>query len=122
MQITQEDYQDNLPIQSYQPGAVTINDVVYTTSIIVSSQGIIPQWPIKHIQELTTEHLQQLLATKPQVILLGTGEKLLFPRRELLQEVIQLGIGIEVMDSSAACRTYNLLLAEGRRVTAGIIL
>lgn len=122
MQITQEDYQGHLPIKSYKPGAVTIGDVVYTTSFIISPNGIEPNWNVSPMQQLTLSDLQPLLATNPQLILLGTGETLIFPPRELLQQIMQLGIGIDVMDSSAACRTYNLLLAEGRCVAAGIVL
>ncbi len=121
MQFIQENY-SSPPIQSYEAGIIKIQDVLYSHSLIISPQAIEADWGPTSISELTQADLQRLLNLAPEVILLGTGQTLTFPARELLQWVTQQGFGLEVMDTGAACRTYNLLLAEGRNVVAGLIL
>lgn len=120
MQFIQENY-SSPPIQSYDIGVIKIQDVLYTRSLIIAPSGIYADWHPTTITELTQNDIQRLLDLAPEVILLGTGQTLTFPARELLQWVAQQGFGLEIMDTGAACRTYNLLLAEGRNVVAGLI-
>lgn len=122
MQISESDYANLLPVQSYESGKLKINGETFNHPVILRFGGMPTQWTLKHVPELTLALLQPLLEDKPEVILLGSGTKPVFPAMELIQEVTHQGIGIEVMDTGAACRTYNLLLAEGRKVVAGLIL
>jgi len=90
-------------------------------SVIISPATLIRDWPPDHVGALQKEHLEAITNLNPEVILLGTGERLNFPDPEILAVVQRRQIGIEVMDTAAACRTYNILMAEGRRVAAGLI-
>ncbi|MBI3560486.1 MAG: Mth938-like domain-containing protein [Gammaproteobacteria bacterium] len=101
------------------PSATTDGTLTLTHSVIISSDDLIQTWPPQHLDELQTEHLTTVLALQPEVILLGTGETLRFPDSVLLANT---GVGIEVMDTGAACRTFNILVAEGRRVVAAIFM
>lgn len=75
-------------------------------------------WPVQQLETLQASDFAGALATEPQVLLLATGTRLRFPRPELLAELRRSGVGLEVMDHRAAARTFNLLLGEGRKVTA----
>jgi uncharacterized protein len=121
MQFIQENY-PSPPIQSYDMGGIKIQDILYSDSLIIAPSGIYPHWRPTNVAELTQTDLQCLLDLTPEVILLGTGSRLSFPHRDLLAWVAQYGFGLEIMDSAAACRTYNLLLAEGRQVVAGLLI
>jgi len=95
-------------------------------SVIVSTRQLIEGWPPNTVDDLGTEHIAAIVALEPELILLGTGTTLQFPPRELLlelrsQRVAGRQVGVEIMDTAAACRTYNILMAEGRHVVAGLI-
>lgn len=108
-------------IHSYDPGKLVINSVAYTQSIVVSLDNIVP-WSPASFSALKREDFQVLLDQKPQIILLGTGIKQIFPPPELLNLLAEKNIGIEVMSTAAACRTFNVLAAEGRQVVAGLLI
>ena len=91
-------------------------------SFIISPQALNTAWTPQHLERMEAQHLQQLLEMEPELVLLGTGQRLRFPATEVLLPLIQAGVGYEVMDMAAACRTFNILAAEGRRVVAGILL
>ncbi len=109
-------------IKAYEPGCIKINDTEYTTSSLVSADTVISPWAPKSIHDLTVDACEQIIQLQPQVVLLGTGEQLIHPEQSLLSPLIEQKIGFEVMDNAAACRTYNVVLAEGRRVVAAIII
>ena len=109
-------------ITAYQAGRVIINDRAFTRSLIVTRDTLVDDWPPAVLDELAQDHLEHVLELQPEVILLGTGERLSFPDPRLLNPVMGRGIGLEVMDTAAACRTYNVLMAEGRQVAAALIL
>lgn len=109
-------------IRSYEPGRITINDETYHTSVIVTPERVLTDWPPADLTELDSEHLQALLELEPELVLLGTGPEQRFPSQQLLREVIRQGIGVEVMNTGAACRTYGILVAEERRVVAALLL
>ena len=94
----------------------------YTNSLLLGSNEQLQDWPVGHISDLSTTHLEPVWAVGPDIVLLGTGKKLIFPAAEVLQGFGTRGIGFEVMDTAAACRTYNVLLAEGRDVMALLII
>jgi uncharacterized protein len=113
---------DEYIIRAYEPGRVRINQEVYTRSLILSPRVLRQEWPPSHPDQLLREHVRALLELEPEVVLLGTGKHLQFPAAEILQDLISAAIGFEVMDTAAACRTYNVLMSERRHVVAGLIL
>jgi uncharacterized protein len=109
-------------IRQYGSGQVTVNRDVYRTSIVVLPESLITDWPPAGFDALLPEHFERLAALRPEVLLLGTGARLRFPRPETTRAVLEAGIGFEVMDTAAACRTYNILMSEGRRVAAALLM
>jgi uncharacterized protein len=103
-------------------GYVAVNGTRYTKSLLVTPDRIIDDWPATDFTSLTADHFAQFLALKPDLVLLGTGATLRFPQPALTQSLHAARIGLEVMDNSAVCRTYNILLAEGRNVVAAVLL
>lgn len=108
-------------ITAYAPGSITINEEIIETAVIVSATGYAP-WPVESMVALTMEHLQIATAEKPDILLLGTGKQQHFPAHALIQSVAATGCSLEAMDTAAACRTYNILIAEERRVAAALLL
>lgn len=118
-----EDYSDgSYVIRAYTRGAVTVNNHQYQSSLLLANHTLQPDWPVQHIEQMTPQQWQQIIELQPQVIIIGTGERIQFPHPSTYATVIEQGIGVEFMDSMAACRTYNILLSEDRSVVAGIIL
>ena len=109
-------------IRSYEPGKIIVNEERYTQSIIVMRHQLFHPWPVSHIDELTGETLESLIRLKPQIVLLGTGQKFSLLPAKQLAPLLQHGIAVECMDTRAACRTYAALSAEGRSVAAALIL
>ena len=109
-------------VRGYAPGRLRIGEREYARSVIVSAATLIDDWRPQHIGELTAADLEPALALKPQVLLLGSGVRQVFPAPELLAQLYAARIGFEVMDTSAACRTYNVLVGEGRDVAAALII
>ena len=91
-------------------------------SLVVGNTLLIPDWGIQEVHQINQEHWLTLVNHQPEVIIIGTGEKIVIPQPALYKTAIDAGIGVEFMDSGAACRTYNILLSEDRSVIAGIIL
>lgn len=109
-------------IRAYTPGEVRINEERYVRSLIVTPTQLMPDWGPANFAALATEHFEAIARLQPELVLLGTGARLSFPRPALTLALMQAGIGIEVMDTAAACRTYNILMGEGRTVAAALIL
>ena len=107
---------------AYGDRHVTVNGQRYPHSVVVTGQQLIVDWKGVTFDQLNPERLEVLLVLNAEIILLGTGRKLRFPNPALLRPLIQARVGIEVMDNGAACRTYNILLAEGRNVAAVILI
>jgi uncharacterized protein len=112
---------DRNAFSGYGEGYVLINGVRYERSVIVLPDRVM-EWPVGSFEELSHTVFEALRALPVDVIVLGTGPKLRFPTPADLQTVIKAGIGIEVMDTQAACRTYNVLLGEDRRVAAAVLM
>ena len=91
-----------------------------TGSCILSTAGLMDDWPPQRLSELRPEHLQVIGGLKPEVLLIGSGSQMRFPSTEQLAALVGLGTGYEVMDTAAACRTYNVLVGEGRKVVAAL--
>lgn len=109
-------------IQSYDTGSVVVNSKCFTRSFLISNTSVNENWGIDNIEQMTHEHWHDIIKLKPEVILMGTGESIIFPHPSSYAPAIEQGIGVEFMDSRAACRTYNILLSEDRFIIAGIIL
>jgi uncharacterized protein len=113
---------DDNVIRAYAPGEIRIKTEVYTSSLVVSAKVLQSNWPLKEIAVLEDSHIEPILREEPELIILGTGTSLIFPAADKLRPIIESGIGYEIMDTGAACRTYNMLIAEGRHVVAGLII
>jgi len=109
-------------IRAFTDTTIEVNNVPYNRSLIVGNNLLLDDWGISHIDEMTLQNWQTLLEYKPEVILIGTGKSLLFPHPSSYACAIEAGVGVEFMDSAAACRTYNVLVSEDRSVIAGIII
>ena len=109
-------------ITGYGDGYVEINQTPYKHSVLLSSDGETFEWPVKSFGDLEVNHFSQIANLKPELILIGTGSRQQFPRPELLKNLILAKIGFEIMDSQAACRTYNILVGEGRKVLLALIV
>ncbi len=109
-------------IRAYGPGQVTVNQSVYCRSLIVTPERVIADWPPQSFAEFAAPHFASLPELNPEVVLLGTGARLRFPRAADTHRLAQANIGLEVMDTGAACRTYNLLMQDGRRVVAALLM
>ena len=109
-------------ITGYGDGYIEINKIPYSHAVLLSSDGEILAWAIKSFDELSPVDFSQMASLKPELILIGTGKRQRFPKPELLKTLIEAKIGFEVMDSQAACRTYNILVGEGRQVLLALIV
>ncbi len=109
-------------ITGYGVGYVEINKTPYAHAVVLTSDGGISEWPVQSFENLEAHHFSQLIDLKPELILIGTGSRQRFPKPELLKALIQAKIGFEIMDSQAACRTYNILVGEGRQVLLALIV
>lgn len=101
---------------------VLVNERALTRSCVVSPDTLIEEWPVDGAATMTPDDLEPLLALRPELVLLGTGERQVFPPAAVLAACLGRGIGCEVMTNDAAARTYTVLAAEGRRVVAGFVL
>lgn len=123
MELTQEFSPAANQIKKYEPGIVYINDRSYQKSLVLFPDHLIENWPPKSLVEINASHLAQLFTgRKPDIVLLGTGEKLLIPNSEILQILFDKGVGFEYMDNRSACYTYTILAAEGRHVGLCLLL
>lgn len=141
MQFNQEIDITRHAIRSYAPGKVTItlpiqlSDVnpdventpklqtrTLTQSAIITPQKLISDWPPQRLEQLEKAHFDMLLNLDMEIILLGTGHVLQWPDFAIIERFAEKGIGLEVMDTSAACRTYNILMYEGRKVAAALLI
>jgi uncharacterized protein len=108
-------------IRSYAPGRIVINQETYTASVIVTPESILADWRPRDFSDLTAVDFETIVALKPEVLLLGTGTRLRFPAPALMRPLMVARVGFEAMDTGAACRTYNVLMSEGRRVAAALL-
>lgn len=112
----------NYQIRGYQPGLMQINEQMLTHSLIVTPSQLIENWAPQTIDALTAEHLKIIMELKPDILLIGTGSKHVLLKTDIYGELVNQGIGVEVMSTSAACRTFNALASEDRNVAATLII
>jgi uncharacterized protein len=118
----QPDQSDVQSISGYGPGWVAVNGEKITASVIVSSRGERLAWPADRFEELAAEHFAQLATIDAEIVIFGSGSRIRFPQAAWLQPLIARRIGVETMDTAAACRTYNILAQEGRDVAVALLL
>ena len=109
-------------ISRHEPGRVWVGVTAWTRSVIVPWQGAALDWDLAAFDALSAAHFERILTLKPELVLFGSGPRLRFPHPSLLRALIDRRIGVETMDTPAACRTYNVLVSENRSVVAALIL
>ena len=109
-------------ITHYDTQTVVVDGRSLKRSFIVSADALLEDWRPRTISDLTETDLEKIVAFEPEIALLGTGQSHRFPPSRLLATFLERGVSLEIMTTSAACRTYNLIRAEDRRVVAGILL
>jgi uncharacterized protein len=136
MKFSLESNPGNYIIHSYAAGQICISSLpeaglhpsrppareVLTQSCIILPDLILRDWPPQHFDDLSAGHFAVLLELRPEVVVLGSGGRLRFPPPALTASLLEEDIGVEVMDTGAACRTYNILMNEGRRVAAALLM
>lgn len=109
-------------ITAFEGGRVGVNARPYERSLIVPWQGAILDWNCERFADLDAPHFERLLELAPELVIFGSGASLRFPAAALWRSLIARHIGFEAMDTAAACRTYNVLAAEGRIVVAALLI
>ncbi|NPC56594.1 Mth938-like domain-containing protein [Caenimonas soli] len=118
----QPDKSDVQSISGYGPGWVGVDGEKITHSVILSSRGERIAWPSQRFEDLGPEHFAQLAEVEAEVVIFGSGSRIRFPQAAWLTPLMARRIGIETMDTAAACRTYNILAQEGRSVAVALLL
>ena len=121
MDITQDFADANYIITGYEPGNVFINNETHQQSLIISPDSLVSPWEVTDVSQLNETTLASIIEDRPEIVIIGTGETLILPEPKIIALFAQHQIGLEAMNTSAACRTYGILVAEGRKATAGII-
>lgn len=109
-------------ITRHDLGSLWVGGRRFTHSLLVPSEGEVLAWAPRAVAQLTAEHFDAALALQPELVIFGSGTRLRFVSPALHRGLIERRIGVETMDTAAACRTYNVLAAEGRRVLAALLL
>ena len=118
----QPDKLDVQAITGYGPGWVGVNTERVTHSVIIGSGGERIEWKASRFEDLGAEHFEQVAAVDAEVVIFGSGSRIRFPRPAWLKPLIDRHVGVETMDTAAACRTYNVLAQEGRRVAVALLI
>lgn len=109
-------------VRSYEPGKLQINEKLYTQSLILSQDQLITDWQPQSVNDLTSDSFRPVFHFNPDILLIGTGSTLAFLSANLYGDLINAGIGVEVMNTRSACFTFNALASEGRKVVAALII
>jgi uncharacterized protein len=122
MRFTQDQSSGIHLIRGYGESELRIDDAVYRGAVILSASTILSEPGIRDLNELIALDPPRILALDPEIVLLGTGQKQIFPAASFGAQFLQVGIGFEVMDTGAACRTFNVLVAEQRPTVAVLLI
>ena len=120
MQLSRDTTAANL-IRAYEPGRIRVAERWVVGNVIVASDRLIEDWRAATPAEITVEHLEPALALQPEIVLLGTGASLEWPDADLMTALAARSVGLEIMSTPAACRTFNVLVHEQRRVVAALL-
>jgi len=122
MQISLENPDFRFICRAVSATGVRVNDREITTSFLLGPNVLVEKWPLADISESNPEAWEAVLALKPSLFILGTGDVQIFPEPKHMAFFLQRGIGFEVMNNAAAARTFNILAQEGRNVVAGFLI
>ena len=109
-------------VTRYDAQYIEINEIRFNQSIIVMPLGAVEAWSVKSFNDLSRHDFSKIIEKKPALVIFGSGQRIRFPAPSLLQDLIQARIGFETMDTQAACRTYNILMSEGRLVLGAFLI
>lgn len=109
-------------VTRHDPSSIWVGAVAFPHSLLVPWSGDVRAWPPASTEELSAAHFEMALTLRPELVIFGSGARLRFVSPALTRCLIESGIGVETMDTAAACRTYNVLAGEGRRVLAALLL
>jgi uncharacterized protein len=109
-------------ISRHEPGRVWVGATMHDHSLLVPWTGDVLAWPADRFEALGAEHFERIVELAPEVVIFGSGRRLRFLHPSLLRALIERRIGVETMDTAAACRTYNVLVSERRSVLAALLL
>jgi len=118
----QPDRIETQSVTAYGPGWIAIQGEKIQHSVLITSEGVRLDWNCNSFDDLGPEHFSQLAELDVELVIFGSGERLRFPRPEWQVGLMQRRIGLESMDTQAACRTYNILAGEGRKVAAALLV
>ena len=118
----QPDKSEAQSITGHGPGWIAVNGEKIDHSVIIGSGGARIEWRATRYEDLGPEHFEQLAALDVEVVIFGSGSRIRFPRPEWLRPLMARRVGVETMDTAAACRTYNILAQEGRNVVTALLL
>jgi uncharacterized protein len=121
MRFTQDSTSGVNLIRAYRAGEIRINEALYHDAVILSATAILTEPGLRRVGDLGAEQRARILELDPELVLLGTGQRQIFPDPSFGAQFLRSGIGFEVMDTGAACRTFNVLVAEQRRVVAVLL-
>ncbi|MGM9426616.1 Mth938-like domain-containing protein [Hydrogenophaga sp. MI9] len=119
------DKPDQVSVTAYGDGWIAVNGERHATSLVIGSGGTVRPWGVARLEALTAEHFAALIEDgmpAPELVIFGSGTRLRFVPPALLRSLIERRIGVETMDTGAACRTFNILAGEGRRVLAALLI
>ena len=122
MQLNLERPDYNWSLRGAEGDHALVNDRILRASFVVSPDTLLEHWPVTDAATLEVAQLEPILAMRPEVVVLGTGARQVFPPPAILAAFLTRGLGIEVMTNAAAARTYSVLAGEGRRVVAGFVI
>ncbi len=118
----QPDKSDVQSITGYGPGWVGVGPEKITHSVVIGSRGEHFDWHCQRFEDLTAQHFEQLAALDAELVIFGSGNRIRFPNPAWLASLMARRVGVETMDTAAACRTYNILAQEGRKVVTALLL
>jgi uncharacterized protein len=122
MKLTDHTTPGAVIVRGYSPGELRLGEATLYASCLLMADRVVSDWGPRTVSDLSLDHIEAISALDPEVVVLGTGVRQRFPDRALLAHLLTRGIGVEVMDTGAACRTYNVLVSEDRRVVAALLL
>ena len=122
MKFAEADPNEGYFVTSYDEHTIQINGKNFHSSLIISNNALKTDWQPRSVESLSTSDFMDIIDMNPELVIIGTGNRLTFPPVEVYAELIKLGIGVEIMDTGADCRTFNVLTGEGRHAVCGLIL
>lgn len=122
MKLTDESRAAIQMVRAYAPGEIRVGEQVVRTSCLLRADKLITDWRPQTLGDLRREDLEPIFQLEPEIVVLGSGTRQKFPDYSLIAQILSRGIGCEVMDTGAACRTYNVLVSEDRRAIAALFV